>query len=195
MTDLLKVSVFHWTEHAQAAFVHLKQSMVSSPVLALPDFNQEFVVETDASGHGIGGVLMQGGHPIAYISKVLSPKHQASSAYERELYTILFAVKKWHHYLQGKHFTILTDHHSLKYLVDQKLSTPTQQAWMAKLMQFDYEIKYKKGSDNAVADALSRASHLSLTVLTSFLLPSDLFARVRDTWTLDPHLSALVRNK
>ena len=68
--------------------------MISAHVLALPDFGQPFTVETDASGIGIGAVLIQRGHPIAYISKAMGPKYQFLSAYEKEFYAILFAVKK-----------------------------------------------------------------------------------------------------
>ncbi|PKI53798.1 hypothetical protein CRG98_025804 [Punica granatum] len=118
--------------------------MTSTLVLALPDFSREFVVETDASGIGIGAVLQQGGHPIAYISKVLAPKHQALSVYERELFAILYAVKKWSHYLSGRHFIIKTDHQSLKYLLEQRLNTPLQHTWLAKLLGYDYEISYKR---------------------------------------------------
>lgn len=75
-------------------------------------------METDASGVGIGVVLMQEGHPIAYIRKVLSPKYQSLSVYEKELLAILLAFKKWYHYLRCKKFVIVTDHQSLKYLMD-----------------------------------------------------------------------------
>ncbi|MCI56544.1 hypothetical protein A2U01_0077795, partial [Trifolium medium] len=74
LTDLLKKDGFLWSEDATAAFLHLKQALVTAPVLCLPDFTKKFVVETDASGTGIGTVLMQDQHPVAYISKSLGPK-------------------------------------------------------------------------------------------------------------------------
>ena len=83
--------------------------MTAAPVLTLPDFSKDFV-ETNASGSGIGVVLMQHGHPIAFISKALSDKHQALSAYDKEMFAILFDVKKWHYYLVSRHFTIWTDY-------------------------------------------------------------------------------------
>ena len=67
-------------------------------------------METDASSNGIGAVLMQQGHPIVFISKALSPKHQSLSVYDKEMFAVLFAVKKWHHFLIGRHFIIKTDH-------------------------------------------------------------------------------------
>ena len=96
--------------------------MISPPVLTLPDFLEEFIVETDASGIGIGAVLMQKGHPIAFISKALSQKHQGLSVYEKELLAIVYAVTKWQHYLNGRHFSINTDHQSLKHLLQQSIT-------------------------------------------------------------------------
>ena len=116
-TTLLKKTQFNWSESADFAFKALKIAMVTPPVLALPDFQKEFVIEIDASNNGIGVVLMQKGHPLAFISKVLSPKHQSLSAYENDLFSIVYAVGKWHHYLFGKHFVIRTDHNSLKFLL------------------------------------------------------------------------------
>ena len=82
-----------WTTEADAAFKSLKVAMTEAPVLAMPDFSQEFIIETDASGNGIGAVLMQHGRPIAFISKALAVKHQSLSAYDKEMFAILFAVR------------------------------------------------------------------------------------------------------
>ena len=97
--------------------------MCKAPVLRLPDFQKTFTIETDASGRGIGAVLMQEGHPIAFLSKALSPRNLGLSAYEKELLVLEMAVTKWRHFLIGYHFVIKTDHQSLKYLLDQKLTT------------------------------------------------------------------------
>ena len=142
---------------------------MQAPVLALPNFSLQFVIETDASGVGIGAVLMQQGHPLAFISKALSPAHQSLSAYDKEMMAILFAVKKWHHFLVGRHFIIRTDHQPLKYLLEQKVSTPSQHTWLAQLMAYDFEIVYKKGAENRVADALSRvpSQEISCMALSS----------------------------
>ncbi|GAU24592.1 hypothetical protein TSUD_289530 [Trifolium subterraneum] len=133
LTDLLKKDSFLWTEEATNAFNTLKHALVTAPVLALPDFSKQFVVETDASGKGIGAVLMQDQHPIAYIRKSLGPKQQAMSVYERELLAIVYAVQKWGSYLSHAPFIIKTDQKSIKYMLDQKLNTPFQQVWVAKL--------------------------------------------------------------
>ncbi|GKG25468.1 putative mitochondrial protein [Tanacetum coccineum] len=132
--------------------------MISTPVLSLPNFNKEFVMETDACDVGIGAVLVQDGHPIAYTSKALSPKHQALSTYEKEFLAVLLALEKWRGYLLDKHFKIKTDHFSLKYLLDQRLTTPFQTKWLPKLLGFDYEISYKKGNENMAANAFSRVN-------------------------------------
>ncbi|GKD35807.1 putative mitochondrial protein [Tanacetum coccineum] len=108
------------------------------------------------SGKGIGAVLCQNGHPIAYWSKTLSAKHQALSTYEKEFLAVVAALDKWKGYLLDRHFKIRTDHFSLKYLLNQKLTTLFQFKWLPKLLGYDYEIIYKKGSKNVVADALSR---------------------------------------
>ena len=117
--------------------------MVTAPVLALPDFTKSFIVETDASGEGIGAVLMQDSHPIAYFNKALSPKHQTMSIYEKEFMVVVLAVEKWRPYLLGRHFVLKTDHFSLKYLLEQKITTAFQGKWLSKLMGFDYEICYR----------------------------------------------------
>jgi hypothetical protein len=87
----------------------LKQALVSTLVLALPNFSQPFTVEIDACDKGIGAMLMQHGHPIAYLSKALSPRSQTMSTYEKECLAIILAVEKWKAYLQHREFTILTD--------------------------------------------------------------------------------------
>ncbi|XP_057746886.1 uncharacterized protein LOC130966135 [Arachis stenosperma] len=125
-------------------------------IATLPNFELPFEVETDASGTGVGAVLIQEKHPIAFFSKKLSPSLQKQSAYVREFYAITEAVAKFRHYLLGKKFIIRTDQQSLKALVDQTLHTPEQQKWLHKLLGYDYEIQYKPGQENAVADALSR---------------------------------------
>lgn len=82
MTNLLKKNAFLWTKIADQAFETLKEAMATTPVLALPNYDKEFTLECDASGVGIGAVLMQEGHTIAYISKALAPKHLGLSTYE-----------------------------------------------------------------------------------------------------------------
>jgi hypothetical protein len=98
--------------------------MSSTPVLATPDFAKPFVVECDASGIGIGAVLMQDGHPIAFECRNLNKKEELKSTYNKEMLAIMYALDKWRQYLLGSKFSIRTDHNSIQYLLRQKtLST------------------------------------------------------------------------
>lgn len=117
LTDLPKKEAFHWGEKAPRAFEELKVAMTTTPVLALLNFSQPFVIH-DASGKGIGIVLMQQGRPIAYHSQLLFEKAQRESVYERELMAIVFVVKKWRSYQLGHYFIIRTDQKALKYLLE-----------------------------------------------------------------------------
>ncbi|MCH89429.1 transposon Tf2-1 polyprotein, partial [Trifolium medium] len=128
LTDLLKKDQFQWSTTTAVSFDTLKKAVTSAPVLALPNFSQPFVLETDASNIGLGAVLSQQGHPIAYFSKKLGPNVQKQSAYLREFRAITEALAKFRHYLLGHKFIIRTDQQSLKALLDQSLQTPEQQA-------------------------------------------------------------------
>ncbi|GJU26094.1 putative mitochondrial protein [Tanacetum coccineum] len=167
--------------------------MIQSPMLALPNFDEEFVIETYASGFRIGAVLQQNKHPIAYLSKTLAPKHQSLSTYEKELLAMVLALQKWRVYLLDRHFKIRTDHFSLKYVLDPKITTPFQSKWLPKLLGFDYEIEYKKGKDNAITDGLSQIKRQG--VLFSLLAVSTsnkLMDAVIATWSTDHGKSALL---
>jgi hypothetical protein len=167
-------------------------AMCTTPVLALPDFKKTFVLECDVSGKGIGVVLMQEGQPLAFTSKQLTEKNLGKPIYEKEMLAILHAIELWHPYLLGQHFQIKTDHQSLKYFLEQRISSQEQQKWVTKLFGYDYEIIYKKGKGNVVADALSREyeDEGSLFYL-SFIVPNWLQA-VRQEWLQDPKSSHLI---
>ena len=137
VAPLIKVTTkepFEWTAEADKAFRVLKTALISAPVLVLPNFTLPFTLETDASGVGMGVVLSQKGHPIAFFSKPFTPKMLQASTYMRELCAITTAVKRWRQYLLGHQFTILTDHRSLKELLTQVIQTPEQQMYLARLM-------------------------------------------------------------
>ena len=130
--------------------------MTTPYFLALPNFTIPFTLETDASGKGLGAVLMQGGKPIDFFSKALGPQAQTISIYEKDALAMLESLKKWHHYLLGNQLVIKTDQRSLKYLTSQRLLEGIQHKLMLKLLEFDYIIEYKKGTKNSAVDALSR---------------------------------------
>lgn len=121
LTDLLHKEAFAWTSTKQATFDTLKSKLSTTRVLSLSDFNQEFQLETNASGQGIGAVLSQQGHPIDYFSQKLSNRMQGASTYHREMFAITQAVSKWRQYLLGRKFTIYTDQQSLKNQTIQNL--------------------------------------------------------------------------
>ena len=138
------------------AFKQLKEALTSPPILCLPDFSQPFVIECDASGLGIGAILTQQNQPVAYFSEALKGSALALSTYEKEMLAIIKAIKKWRPYLLGKPFTARTNHKSLKYLLEQRITTPAQTRWLPKLLGYDYKIEYKRGPENQGADSLSR---------------------------------------
>ena len=157
LTDLLKKNeLFVWTQNHQLSFDTLKKALLTAPVLALPDFTQTFVVETDASEKGMGAVLMQNQHPLGYLSRPLGPKLRGLSTYEKESLAILMVVDRWRPYLRQSPFIIRTDQKALAHLDEQRLTTPWQQKALTKLLGLQYSIEYKKGAANQVADALSR---------------------------------------
>lgn len=156
LTELLKKDSFAWSPAATDSFDAFKRAMTSAPVLRLPDFTRTFYLETDASDFGIGAVLLQDGHPLAFFSKKLGPRRRVSSTYHKELYAIVEAVQKWRQYLLGREFVIRSDQKSLKELLQQVIQTPDQQFYARKLMGYKFRIEYKTGASNKAADALSR---------------------------------------
>jgi hypothetical protein len=127
LSNLLKKGVlFVWTPASETTFQVFKQALMSAPVLALPNFSLQFVIDIDACDVGIGAVLSQQGHPVAYVSRALGPRNCTLSVYEKEYLAILLAVQQWHSYLQMGEFIICIDHQSLTHLTDQRLHTEWQ---------------------------------------------------------------------
>nr|XP_045090196.1 uncharacterized protein LOC120962006 [Aegilops tauschii subsp. strangulata] len=156
LTTLLSKKGFVWSVEATEAFLKLKQVMTTTPVLALPNFSLPFTVETDACDTGIGAVLSQQGHPIAFLSRALGVNNKKLSVYEKEFLAVMMAIDRWRPYLQRGQFTILTDHKSLCTLGEQHLGSELQRKAMAKLGGLQFKFKYRKGIDNTAADSLSR---------------------------------------
>lgn len=135
LTFLLRNKQFHWTPATSQAFENLKQAMTTTPVLALPNFQVTFTVETYACNDGVGAVLMQAGQPIAYLSKALGEKHKHLSIYEKEFLALIMAIEKWCHYLQRQESVISTDQ-SLSYLTEQNLHFDLQRKAMTRMMVY-----------------------------------------------------------
>ena len=117
INELTKKEVpFKWGEAQDKAFEELKMKLTTTPLLALPDLGKTFEIECDASGVGIGGVLMQERRPIAYFSEKLSGPTLNYSVYDKELYALVQSLETWQHYLFPNEFVIHSDHESLKHL-------------------------------------------------------------------------------
>jgi hypothetical protein len=194
LTTLTKKDAFSWTPEATKAFEQLKEVMCKAPVLTTPDFTKTFIVECDASGNGIGVVLMQEGRPLAFESRPLKGKDLHKPIYEKEMMAILHALKKWHPYLIGRHFKVKTDHDSLKYFLEQRLSSEEQQKWVTKILGYDFEIVYKKGKQNVVADALSRKDEDVEAFLCAIsIIQPDWIIEARDEWKNDEKVWTLIQ--
>lgn len=161
LTELLKKSrKWFWSEECQSAFNTLKERLVSAPILTCPNFQHPFTVQTDASAFGLGAVLSQdspeGEKVICYLSRSLSKAERNYSTTERECLAVVWALDKLRPYIEGSHFTVITDHHSLIWLARLKDPSGRLCRWAVKLQQYDFTIVHRKGKDHAVPDCLSR---------------------------------------
>ena len=179
LTSLLKKEAFSWSVDAERAFLDLKRVLMSAPLLQLPDFSLKFVVDCDASGSGFGAVLHQGDGAIAFFSRPVAAHHAKLPAYERELIGLVKAVRHWRPYLWGRPFTVRTDHWSLKFLLDQRLTTIPQHTWVSKLFGYDFSVEYRPGKQNVVADALSHRDAEAFAVHALSGPTFDLFDELR----------------
>ncbi|CAG2189252.1 Retrovirus-related Pol polyprotein from transposon 17.6,Retrovirus-related Pol polyprotein from transposon opus,Retrovirus-related Pol polyprotein from transposon 297 [Mytilus edulis] len=155
---------FKWNRECQVAFDNLKQALLTPPVLAYPDMNKPFMLTCDASNSAIGFVLGQldsqrKERVIAFGGKSLSKTEQVWNTTEKECYAVVQGVKTFNTYLATGKFTIYTDHKALTYLMNQKANTGKLTRWAMDLQHYNFEIKYRKGCNNQVADALSRRSY------------------------------------
>jgi len=192
LTKLLRKDGFQWTEEASQAFRALQQALSSAPVLHLPNFSMLFIVECDASSSGFGAVLHQGSGPIAFFSRPIAPRHAKLATYERKLIGLVQAVKHWRPYLWGREFIVRTDHHSLKFLLDRRLSTIPQHHWATKLLGYDFRVEFKPGAANVVADALSRRDEEISTTCMHLSTPSfELFDELRKQLAADESLHGI----
>jgi hypothetical protein len=192
LTALLQKDAFRWSSEAETVFRVLQRALTATPVLHLPTSNEPFIVECDASGTGLNVVLHQGRGPIAFFSRQLAPRHAKLAAYERELIGLVQAVRHWRPYLRGRMFVVKTNHYSLKFLLDQRLSMIPQHQWASKLLGFDCTVEYKPRAANIVAVALSRCDTEEMTELMALSVPSvHVFDILRQELSVDPTLQQL----
>ncbi|WVZ60716.1 hypothetical protein U9M48_010700 [Paspalum notatum var. saurae] len=163
MTSLTKKNAkFVWGPKCEEGFRELKKLLTTAPVLAQPDVTKPFDVYCDASGQGLGCVLMQEGRVIAYASRQLRKHETNYPTHDPELAAAVHAPKIWRHYLPGNTCHIYTDHKSLKYIFTQPELNMRQRRWLELIKDYDLEIHYHPGKANVVADALSRRAHCNV---------------------------------
>jgi hypothetical protein len=145
----------------------LKKGLTIAPVLVVPDVEKSFSIYCDASGQGLGRVLMQDGRVVAYASRQLR-KHEVNyPTHDLELPTVIHALMIWRHYLMGKMCELYTDHKSLKYIFTQLNLNLRQRRWLDLIKDYDLGINYHSRKANVVVDALSHRSHESQLVVYS----------------------------
>ncbi|XP_055951586.1 uncharacterized protein LOC129987653 [Argiope bruennichi] len=152
-----------WTPECEQAFQELKMSLTKKPVLHAPDYTKKFIVQTDASDVGMGVVMSQldsegKEHPILYLSKKFSDAEKKYSTTEKECASIVYAIKKLKFYLDGQHFTIVTDHNPLVWLKTNAGNNPRLMRWSLALQPYNYTVTHKPGSKHQNADGLSRCN-------------------------------------
>jgi hypothetical protein len=173
MTSLLeKDKEFKWTGECQESFNQLRSKLMAAPVLIMPDLQKNFDIYCDASRQGLGCVLMQEGHIIAYAYRKLRKHELNYPTHDLELAAVVHALKIWRHYIMGTKCRVYTDHKSLKYIFTQKDLNLRQCRWLELIKDYDLEIHYHSGKANLVADTLSRKEHVHAAIVTQ--LPDEL---------------------
>jgi hypothetical protein len=149
-----------WGEQQQRAFETVKSLLCSAPILKLPDPNKEYILQTDASGGGLGATLLQEFegvlHPVMYASRKLLDRETRYSVIERECLAIVWAFQKYHNYLYGKEFVLQTDHQPLSYLNSARYRNTRIMRWNLLLQPYKFSVSYLKGTNNLFSDFLSR---------------------------------------
>ena len=165
LNNLLKNdSEWEWTEKCENSFKEIKRQLVNAPILAYPDTNKEFILTTDASGQALGYILSQKDNEenervIAYGGRALRKSERNYPITELEGLAIVEGIKAYHPYIANSHFTIVTDHMALKYLMNVKADTGRIARWALALQGYDYTVIHRKGVANTNADALSRREY------------------------------------
>jgi len=155
-----------WTDHTIRTFETLKQQMSSAPILKLPDLNKPFIIRTDASGTGIGAVLLQEyegkSFPVMYLNRKLKLRETRYATVELECLAIVWAIGKLKQYVYGTEFILETDHKSLIWLNSAKMTNSRIMRWALSLQPYRFVCHSIRGVDNVGADLLSRCGNTDM---------------------------------
>jgi hypothetical protein len=162
---LKKDKQFEWTPACEASFQELKR-LTTVPVLVMPDMEKPFSIYCDASGQGLGCVLMQDGRVVAYASQQLRKYELNYSTHDLELAAVVHVLKIWRH-LMGKRCELYTDYKSLKYIFTQSNLNLRQRRWLELIKNYDHGINCHPRKANEMADTLCRRSHVRQLVVDS----------------------------
>ncbi|CAN6568075.1 unnamed protein product [Malus baccata var. baccata] len=188
---LQKEVAFEFTKECTTSFNQLKELLTTAPIIVPPDWSLPFELMCDASDYALGAVLGQRKdkkpHVIYYASRTLNDAQLNYSTTEKELLAVVFALDKFRSYLIGTKIIVFTDHAALKYLLTKKEAKPRLIRWMLLLQEFDIEIRDKKGSENVVADHLSRMVHEEDVVPIIETFPDEqlMSVKVSEPWYAD----------
>ena len=206
-----RTAPFTWSHECQESFDQLRERLCSTPILAYPDFQRPFILDTDASDTGIGGVLSQMDDQgrervIAYGSRLLSKPERKYCVTRRELLAVVTFIQQYRPYLVCRKFTLRTDHGSLTWLRNFKEPEGQLARWLERLQELDFEIVHRRGSAHRNADSLSRlpciqcgrtshstASEIATTALQG--LPAQPSDNLREQQLADKTLGPLIRGK
>ena len=182
ITDCMKQGEFKWSKAVTRAFREVKKKMTEAHAMRLPDFTKLFEVECDAFGLGIGGILSQERHPIAYFNEKLNDAKLRYSTYDKEFYAVVQALRHWCHYLLPKEFNIYSNHDALRHLNSQKKLNFRHASWVKYLQRYSFFLKHKDGIKNKAADAFSRRVTL-LSMMSTKVIG---FEQLRDEYESCP---------
>ena len=207
MYNLLKgSSPWKWGREEDLAFQTIKSKLCDEPVvLTLPDVSRPFEVATDASDVGLGAVLSQDGRVVEYASRKLNAAERNYSTTDRELLAVVWALEKWRQYLFSQSVVVYTDHRPITFLRSLKEPKGRMARWVARLQEFNFELRYRPGADNHVADCLSRLpEHLGMAEVSDYetlppaveLVSALLFfedpSALREAQRRDPELKSII---
>ena len=152
---------WQWSGEQEESFQKLIAALTSAPVLKVPDWSKDWILDCDASNNAVGSILSQKDnheeeHPVYYYSRLLNPAERNYSTTDRECLAVITAVKKFRVYILGKEVLIRTDHGAVRQLLQQPEATGRRARWMAILSEFDFSLRHRPGTQHGNADAMSR---------------------------------------